>query len=103
MVLLLVYMIEIRKEQNTKVLKKSDLSFFFLMEIHQTLGKIGKVTRVYDDGDLRVIVDGQTWTWNPLCLTPLPGSATELHNTMAASIQQEHTSMTSFYFLFTFH
>lgn len=73
------------------------------MEIHQTLGKIGKVTRVYDDGDLRVIVDGQTWTWNPLCLTPLPGSATELHNTMAASIQQEHTSMTSFYFLFTFH
>jgi len=60
--------------------------------MRSTLGKIGKVTRVYDDGDLRVIVDGQTWTWNPLCLTPLPGSASELHNTMAASIQQEHTN-----------
>ncbi|EFX67755.1 hypothetical protein DAPPUDRAFT_261080 [Daphnia pulex] len=56
----------------------------------EALGKIGKVTKVYDDGDLRVTVDGQTWTLNPLCLTPLPGSATELHNTMAASIRQEH-------------
>lgn len=50
------------------------------------------MTKVYDDGDLRVTVDGQTWTLNPLCLTPLPGSATELHNTMAASVRQEHIS-----------
>jgi Mind bomb SH3 repeat domain len=62
------------------------------MKYFQALGKIGKVTKVYDDGDLRVTVDGQTWTLNPLCLTPLPGSATELHNTMAASIRQEHIS-----------
>lgn len=59
----------------------------------QALGKIGKVTKVYDDGDLRVTVDGQTWTLNPSCLTPLPGSASELHNTMAASVRQEHISM----------
>lgn len=58
----------------------------------KALGKIGKVVKVYADGDLRVTVDGQTWTLNPLCLTPLPGSATELHNTMAASVRQEHTS-----------
>ncbi len=62
----------------------------------QALGKIGKVTKVYDDGDLRVTVEGQTWTLNPLCLTQLPGSATELQNTMAASVRQEHTSKIPF-------
>lgn len=77
-------------------------SFFFFTRCYcnyhytycflKALGKIGKVIKVYDDGDLRVTVDGQTWTLNPLCLTPLPGSATELHNTMAASVRQEHTS-----------
>lgn len=68
-------------------------NFYVIVDIlSQALGKIGKVTKVYDDGDLRVTVDGQTWTLNPLCLTPLPGSATELHNTMAASVRQEHTS-----------
>lgn len=78
------------------------------MKSFQALGKIGKVTKVYDDGDLRVTVDGQTWTLNPLCLTPLPGSATELHNTMAASIRQEHISwsfqspLLSFYIKFFF-
>ena len=68
----------------------------------QALGKIGKVTKVYPDGDLRVTVDGQTWTLNPLCLTALPGSATELHNTMAASVRQEHTSTSFVSFSFCF-
>lgn len=35
----------------------------------QTLGHIGKVIKVYGDGDLRVLVGGQSWTFNPACLT----------------------------------
>ncbi|KAJ7421484.1 E3 ubiquitin-protein ligase MIB2 [Willisornis vidua] len=35
----------------------------------QTLGHIGKVIKVYGDGDLRVSVGGQSWTFNPACLT----------------------------------
>ncbi|CAN7984895.1 unnamed protein product [Ixodes hexagonus] len=56
------------------------------------LGKLGKVTKVYTDGDLRVNVDGQTWTFNPLCVVPVPGSATEISNTMTANTREEHAS-----------
>ncbi|XP_064586505.1 E3 ubiquitin-protein ligase MIB2 isoform X2 [Zonotrichia leucophrys gambelii] len=35
----------------------------------KTLGHIGKVIKVYGDGDLRVSVGGQSWTFNPACLT----------------------------------
>ncbi|XP_075213933.1 E3 ubiquitin-protein ligase mind bomb 2 [Lycorma delicatula] len=35
------------------------------------LGKVGKVMKVYSDGDLRVCFDGQTWTLNPMCVQPL--------------------------------
>ncbi|KAM6402544.1 E3 ubiquitin-protein ligase MIB2 isoform 3-T5 [Rhynochetos jubatus] len=35
----------------------------------ETLGHIGKVIKVYGDGDLRVSVAGQSWTFNPACLT----------------------------------
>ncbi|XP_059808391.1 E3 ubiquitin-protein ligase MIB2 isoform X2 [Hypanus sabinus] len=38
------------------------------------LGQIGKVLKVYADGDLRVGVGGQTWTFNPACVTSVqPG------------------------------
>lgn len=30
------------------------------------------VARVYPDGDLRVNVEGKTWTFNPLCVTLAP-------------------------------
>ncbi|XP_063987634.1 E3 ubiquitin-protein ligase MIB2 [Diachasmimorpha longicaudata] len=30
------------------------------------LGKTGKVIKIYPDGDLRVILEGHTWTFNPL-------------------------------------
>lgn len=56
------------------------------------LGKLGKVTKVYTDGDLRVSVDGQTWTFNPLCVVPVPGSATEISNTMTANTREEHAN-----------
>lgn len=45
--------------------KKKNPLFFSL----QTLGHIGKVIKVYGDGDLRVSVGGQSWTFNPACLT----------------------------------
>uniref|UniRef100_A0AAQ4QMQ4 RING-type E3 ubiquitin transferase n=1 Tax=Gasterosteus aculeatus aculeatus TaxID=481459 RepID=A0AAQ4QMQ4_GASAC len=33
------------------------------------LGQAGKVLKVYADGDLRVAFGGQTWTFNPACLS----------------------------------
>lgn len=56
------------------------------------LGKLGKVVKLYSDGDLRVSVDGQTWTFNPLCVVPVPGSATEISNTMTANTREEHAN-----------
>ncbi|XP_075762623.1 E3 ubiquitin-protein ligase MIB2 isoform X1 [Pelodiscus sinensis] len=38
-------------------------------EMAPTLGHIGKVIKVFGDGDLRVCVGGQSWTFNPACLT----------------------------------
>ncbi|XP_062507383.1 E3 ubiquitin-protein ligase MIB1-like isoform X2 [Corticium candelabrum] len=34
-----------------------------------TLGKIGRVQHVYDDGDLKVEVMGMSWTYNPLSVS----------------------------------
>ncbi|KAF7209088.1 E3 ubiquitin-protein ligase MIB2 isoform X1 [Nothobranchius furzeri] len=36
------------------------------------LGQVGKVLKVYADGDLRVAFGGQTWTFNPACLAAQP-------------------------------
>lgn len=33
------------------------------------LGQVGKVLKVYADGDLRVAFGAQTWTFNPACLS----------------------------------
>uniref|UniRef100_A0A8C8H424 E3 ubiquitin-protein ligase MIB2 n=1 Tax=Oncorhynchus tshawytscha TaxID=74940 RepID=A0A8C8H424_ONCTS len=35
----------------------------------KALGQVGKVLKVYADGDLRVAFNGQTWTFNPACLS----------------------------------
>lgn len=40
--------------------------------VHQALGQVGKVLKVYADGDLRVAFGGQTWTFNPACLSAQP-------------------------------
>ncbi|XP_030641535.1 E3 ubiquitin-protein ligase MIB2 isoform X2 [Chanos chanos] len=37
------------------------------------LGQVGKVLKVYADGDLRVAFGTQTWTFNPACLSAQPG------------------------------
>lgn len=56
------------------------------------LGKTGKVLKVYSDGDLRINVDGQTWTFNSSCVLRIPGSAAEINNTMTANEREEHTN-----------
>ncbi|XP_018426723.1 PREDICTED: E3 ubiquitin-protein ligase MIB2 isoform X3 [Nanorana parkeri] len=37
--------------------------------LQDALGQIGKVIKVFGDGDMRVSVGGQSWTFNPACLT----------------------------------
>ncbi|XP_061831234.1 E3 ubiquitin-protein ligase MIB2 isoform X1 [Nerophis lumbriciformis] len=37
------------------------------------LGQVGKVLKMYADGDLRVTFGGHTWTFNPACLSAQPG------------------------------
>lgn len=39
----------------------------------QALGKTGKVIKIYPDGDLRVDINGHTWTFNPMNVTLVPG------------------------------
>ena len=34
----------------------------------QTLGKVGQVLKIYSDGDIRVAIAGQHWTFNPAVL-----------------------------------
>ena len=41
--------------------------------VFQSLGQLGKVTKVFGSGDLRVDVNEASWTFNPLCLVPAPG------------------------------
>lgn len=36
----------------------------------QALGRVGKVVKVFGDGNLRVAVGGQRWTFSPSCLLP---------------------------------
>ncbi|XP_030842660.1 E3 ubiquitin-protein ligase MIB2 isoform X3 [Strongylocentrotus purpuratus] len=55
-----------------------------------TLGKKGKILKIYSDGDLRVSVDKQVWTFNPACLTPIERSSKpDLNNTMTADRAEE--------------
>ncbi|XP_015433480.1 PREDICTED: E3 ubiquitin-protein ligase MIB2 [Dufourea novaeangliae] len=45
------------------------------------LGKTGKVIKIYSDGDLRVALDGHTWTFNPLSVTLVPpGTETSMQD-----------------------
>ncbi|XP_076451945.1 E3 ubiquitin-protein ligase MIB2-like isoform X2 [Babylonia areolata] len=55
-------------EHRVKELQKNHGEWTDLMK--QTLGRVGKVLKVYGDGDLRVQIDGQVWTFNPACCQP---------------------------------
>ena len=52
---------------------------------------MGKVLKVYADGDLRVSADGQTWTFNPKCCTLHPHCQQEMNNTMGSHQREEQT------------
>lgn len=45
------------------------------------LGKVGKVVKIYSDGDLRVSIAGQTWTLNPLSVQLVPQNSVDQDNT----------------------
>lgn len=54
----------------------SFLSIIFIIYVpslylSQALGKTGKIIKIYPDGDLRVALDGPTWTFNPLSVVPV--------------------------------
>ncbi|VEN54035.1 unnamed protein product, partial [Callosobruchus maculatus] len=53
-----------------------------------SIGKLGKVLRVYSDGDLRVQLEDLAWTLHPACVKLLPEGAAELANTMHAEYNQ---------------
>lgn len=59
----------------------------------QALGQVGKVLKVYADGDLRVAFGGQTWTFNPACLSAQPGEVDA--NLMTAENSSESGSKNS--------
>lgn len=60
----------------------------------QALGKVGKVLKVYVDGDLRVAVGGTTWTFNPAVCTLMPHTQQEMNNTLGSQHNRDdhHTS-----------
>lgn len=54
------------------------------------MGKTGRVLKVYVDGDLRVAVGNQTWTFNPACVSQVPaGILTDLNNTMGHNERED--------------
>ncbi|CAH0558346.1 unnamed protein product [Brassicogethes aeneus] len=72
--------------EKVKELQKGHGEWIEIMR--DSLGKLGKVLKIYQDGDLRVQLDGHAWTLNPQCVRLIPGSAAELANTMHASQNQ---------------
>ncbi|XP_033102784.1 E3 ubiquitin-protein ligase MIB2-like isoform X3 [Anneissia japonica] len=57
------------------------------------IGKVGKVIRIYSDGDLRVSIDSAPWTLNPACVVPVSQSRTDLNNTMAPEREDDKGHM----------
>ncbi|CAH1102308.1 unnamed protein product [Psylliodes chrysocephalus] len=68
--------------EKVKELQKGHGEWIEIMR--NSLGKLGKVLKVYSDGDLRVQLEGHAWTLHPHCVRIVPGSAAELANTMHA-------------------
>lgn len=48
----------------------------------QALGKTGKIVKVYADGDLRVNVAGNNWTFNAKCVIAVPHGQEDANNTL---------------------
>ncbi|XP_012946086.1 E3 ubiquitin-protein ligase MIB2 [Aplysia californica] len=54
-----------------------------------TLGKIGVVKTVYSDGDMRVLVCNQEWTFNPLCCSLVPHRIDDMNNTLGSGYERD--------------
>ena len=55
---------------------------------------------MYVDGDLRVAVGNQTWTFNPACVSQVPaGILTDLNNTMGHNEREDLQSKIGLSFL----
>lgn len=63
-----------------------------ILYLSQALGKVGKVVKIYSDGDLRVSISGQTWTLNPLSVQLVPQTSTDHDNTNTELAREDHTS-----------
>lgn len=44
----------------------------------QTLGTVGRVVQVYEDGDLKIDIRGVTWTLNPKIVSRVEGDGVPL-------------------------
>ncbi|XP_071805425.1 E3 ubiquitin-protein ligase MIB2-like isoform X1 [Asterias amurensis] len=56
-----------------------------------TLGKTGKILKVYPDGDLRISIEDQAWTFNPSCVTQVGPHAPDLNNTLVSERDEEQS------------
>ena len=59
-------------------------SFTVFYILYQVLGMVGKVVKVYSDCDMRVCIQGRTWTFNPLCCVARPQDQAQVDNTTSA-------------------
>lgn len=60
-------------------------------QMKSILKKTGKVTKVYGDGDIRVQVDGNTWTLNPMCVSVVQRGVTDIQTPRSTSRGQPRT------------
>ena len=62
------------------------------------MGKIGKIVKVYGDGDLRVTIENNTWTFNPHSVSivssapPAAASTDNNSNTLHANTEETKPS-----------
>ena len=50
----------------------SDTVLITSLLISQSLGQVGRITKVFPTGDVRVAVNSRMWTYNPRCLVHAP-------------------------------
>lgn len=53
---------------------------------------MGKVVKIYSDGDLRVSIAGQTWTLNPLSVQLVPQNSVDQDNTNTELSREDRDS-----------
>ncbi|KAM4703364.1 E3 ubiquitin-protein ligase MIB2 isoform 2-T2 [Rhinophrynus dorsalis] len=62
----------------------------------KALGQIGKVIKVFGDGDMRVSVGGQSWTFNPACLTSYQRAEDDANLMTTENAKESKSTLVSF-------